>query len=129
MINYLPSGVIHVKDLYLWSHVGVLEQERTYGQEFLLDFSLWLDIEHASEQDDISSTADYSLGIRDLQQCAFNIDCQTIEYFAEQILDRLQSLYGSVPMKVFLRKCSAPVPGFDGTVGVERIRNFPLHDK
>ena len=125
MTNHLPSGVIHVKDLYLWSHVGVLEKERKHGQEFLLDFSLWLNMEYASKRDNISSTADYSLGILDLQQYAFTIECQTIEYYSELILNRLESLYGSVPMKVFLRKCFAPVPGFDGTVGVERTRHFP----
>ena len=122
MTNHLPSGVIHVKDLYLWSHVGVLEQERKHGQEFLLDFSLWLNMEYASKRDNISSTADYSLGIRQLQHLALQLNCNTIEHFSELILDRLESIYGRIPMQVFLRKCSAPIPGFDGIVGVERSR-------
>ena len=61
----------------------------------------------------------------DLQKHVISIECQTIEYFAELILDRLQLLYGLVPMKVVLRKSYAPIPGFDGIVGVEMTRNFP----
>ena len=128
MSNYLPSGAIHVRDIYLWAHVGVLEHERLFGQEFLLDVSLWLEMEHFARHDDISMMADYSLAISELQQFSFNFNCQTIEYFSEQILDHLELLYGSVPMQIFLRKCFAPVPGFDGSVGVERKRNFPLSD-
>ena len=125
----LPSGALHVNNIYLWAHVGVLDQERNLGQEFLLDFSLWPDMELISKQDDISMMSDYSLGIKDLQQLAFTLKCQSIEYFAERILDHLESIYGLVPMKVFLRKSSAPVPGFYGTVGVEKQRHFPLAEK
>ncbi len=116
------TGAIHVKDVDLWAHVGVLEQERLHGQSFLLDFSLWLNLEKAALQDDLSCTADYSLGIRQLQDLALQLNCNTIEHFSELILDRLESIYGPIPMQVFLRKCSAPIPGFDGIVGVERSR-------
>ena len=51
MNDRLPSGVIHVDDLNLWAHVGVLNEERLMGQSFLLDFSLWLDIDRAAVKD------------------------------------------------------------------------------
>ena len=35
---------IHVRDLMLWAHVGVLEHERRDGQWFSLDITLWQDL-------------------------------------------------------------------------------------
>ncbi|WP_320667792.1 dihydroneopterin aldolase [Prochlorococcus sp. MIT 1307] len=125
MSGYQSIGAIHVNNVNLWAHVGVLDQERLHGQSFLLDFSLWLDLKKAALNDDLSATADYSLAIKDLQQIAFQLNCKTIERFSELILDRLECIYGPIPMKVFLRKCSAPISGFGGSVGVERSRYFP----
>ena len=125
MSSYQTIGAIHVKDVNLWAHVGVLPQERFHGQSFLLDFTLWLDLKKAALNDDLSATADYSLAIQDLQQLAFQLNCKTIERFSELILDRLECIYGQIPMRVFLRKCSAPISGFGGIVGVERSRYSP----
>ena len=125
MINCLPSGAIHVKGLRLWAHVGVLEHERLLGQLFNVDFTLWLDLDQASEYDDLSLTADYSIAIRELQELSFQLNCLTIEHFSHQILDRLEVLYGRIPMRVSLCKCAAPVPGFTGSVEVEKFRNYP----
>ena len=124
MINNLPSEIIHVKGLRLWAHVGVLEEERLLGQWFELDFSIWIDMKNASTKDDLSLSIDYSLGIKALQQLSFDIRCFTIESFSEQILNCLENLYGPLPMRVLLRKCSAPVPGFTGVVGIERNRHM-----
>ena len=118
-------GVIHVRDINLWAHVGVLPKERQLGQKFLLDFSLWLDLEHAANNDDLSLTADYSLAINGLQKMSLEINCMTLEAFSERILELLEDLYGKIPVKVLLRKCNPPVDGFLGSVAVERSRYFP----
>ncbi len=125
MIKHLPSGAIHVNNINLWAHVGVLDSERDCGQSFLLDVTLWLDLEKAAKMDDLSSTLDYSIAINRIQQLSFQINCQTIEHFSKRILDCLEELYGDLPMKIYLRKCSAPVQGFSGDVGVEMGRHFP----
>ena len=114
---------IHIRDLRLWAHVGVLDQERRDGQWFNVEISLHLDLSQAAADDDLSASADYSLAIRDLQTLARRIRCLTIEHFSEQILDRLEALYGPVPMTLILSKCAAPVPGFSGVVSVQRCRH------
>ncbi|AAQ00115.1 MULTISPECIES: dihydroneopterin aldolase [Prochlorococcus] len=116
---------IHVEGINLWAHVGVLEKERLLGQLFLLDFTLWLDLETACKSDDLSLSADYSLAIKSLQQLSFQIRCKTIEYFSEQILDRLEMLYGTVPIRISLEKCYPPIDGFTGSVSIQRNRNNP----
>tara|TARA_Y100001968_G_scaffold333627_1_gene397731 strand:- start:4975 stop:5355 length:381 start_codon:yes stop_codon:yes gene_type:complete len=124
-MSYLDElDVIHVRDVNLWAHVGVLPKERELGQKFLLDFSLWFDLGDAAKNDDLSSTADYSLAIKKIQTLALEISCMTIETFSEQILDLLEDLYGKVPVRILLKKCNPPVDGFFGTVSVERNRYF-----
>lgn len=124
MTNKRNLGVIHVKDVNLWAHVGVLERERLLGQNFSVDFSIWFDFSYASKHDDLSSTVDYAIAIKGLQKLAFTINCLTIEKFSDLILDFLEASYGSLPMKVLLRKCEPPIEGFRGIVEIERSRNL-----
>jgi len=119
----MAKEAIHIRELRLWAHVGVLEQERRDGQWFSLDISFWLDLSRAAAADDLASSLDYSVAIQALQALAREIRCLTIEHFSEQVLDRLEQLYGPVPVRLTLSKCAAPVPGFDGRVAVERCRH------
>ena len=114
---------LHVRDLRLWAHVGVLESERRDGQWFALDLSFQIDLSSAAADDDLGASLDYSEAIIALQDLARTIRCLTIEHFSEQVLDRLDALYGSVPIWLRLCKCSPPVAGFMGTVMVERSRH------
>ena len=114
---------IGVRELCLWAHVGVLEHERRDGQWFSLDLSVQLDLKGAAVADDLSQSLDYSVAIQALQALSQQIRCLTIEHFSEQMLDRLEALYGPMPMWLRLTKCAAPVPGFNGRVFVERSRH------
>ena len=114
---------IVVRGLRLWAHVGVLEHERQLGQWFELDFSLAWDLAAAGAGDQLEHSLDYSLAITALQGLAGELRCLTLEHVAERIFDVLERLYGPVPMRLELRKCRAPVPGFTGVVGVQRSRH------
>ena len=118
-----PVDAIHVRDLRLWAHVGVLEHERRDGQWFSVDLTLNLDLSRAAKHDDLSASLDYSETIKALQRLAGEVRCLTIEHFSEQMLDRLENLHGPVPIWLRLSKCAAPVPGFTGRVAVERRRH------
>ncbi len=125
MINLADLEAVNVKDLNLWSHVGVLDSERILGQRFTLSFTIWSDISNVLNLDDVSSFVDYSQVIEGLQKLALDIECQTIECFSEKILDFLETLYGNAPMQILLVKCRPPVDGFTGSVSIQRNRNFP----
>ena len=118
-----PSDRILVRGLRLWAHVGVLEQERRLGQWFELDLSLGWDLAAAGASDQLALSLDYSRAITALQRLAGDLRCLTLEHFAERIFETLEQLYGPVPMELELRKCQAPVPGFSGTVAVQRSRH------
>ena len=124
MNNYLDLGVIHVNNVNLWAHVGVLEKERMTGQRFVADLSLWLDLNDAAKYDDISKSVNYASAVKGLQRLSFSTNCLTIEKFSDKILDLLEELYGPIPMKLLLKKCEPPIEGFTGNVAIERKRNF-----
>ena len=77
---------IHLQELRLWAHVGVLEHERRDGQWFQLDISLGLDLSQSAQNDALDHTADYSLAVIALQQLVKEFNCSTIERFSEEIL-------------------------------------------
>ena len=120
-----PLDVIRVDDLRLWAHVGVLDHERRDGQWFRVDLALHLDVNQAALVDSLDATADYSRAVQALQTLAADIRCQTIEHFSERMFDVLEKLYGSIPIQLRLSKCRPPIPGFDGTVSIERWRRQP----
>ena len=126
----LPVDRILVRGLRLWTHVGVLAFERAEGQWFELDLELAVDLAPAGRHDDLASTLDYSRVITALQRQARTLRCLTLEHYAEQILDICDGCAAEqrgkqVPVRLELRKCKAPVPGFTGGVAVRRSRHWP----
>jgi dihydroneopterin aldolase len=122
----VTSDRIVVRGLRLWAHVGVLQQERQRGQWFELDLELAVDLAPAGASDRLVDTLDYSRLIGALQQQARCIRCQTLEHYSTCMLDRVEQLFGPVPVRLELRKCNAPVPGFAGLVAVRRSRHWGL---
>ena len=123
MNQFHNSSAIHIKDINLWAHVGVLEKERIHGQSFILDISFWLNLDEASKLDKLDKSIDYSELIKSVQKLSFEINCLTIEYFSDQILNVLESFCGKVPIIILLKKCSPPINGFTGSVLIEKKRN------
>ncbi len=126
MMDETSLTSINISNVNLWAHVGVLEKEQLLGQDFLLDIILWVDVNDAAINDELSATLDYSLAINNIQQLALGIKCKTIERFSECILERLENLYGPIPMEISLKKCTPPIDGFQGSVSINRKKNiFP----
>ena len=124
MKNQYTLNAIKISGINLWAHVGVLADERRLGQAFNLDLVLWVDIKKAVIDDELSSTLDYALAVKSIQELAFEINCKTIERFSECILDTLESVYGQIPIEISLTKCSPPIEGFEGSVSIKRNRNI-----
>ena len=117
------DAVIHVSNLRLWAHVGVLEHERRDGQWFSVDLRIWLDVSAAASEDALAESLDYSQAITALQRLSRSTSCLTIERFSELMLDCIERLYGPYPIWLKLTKCAAPVPGFTGEVAIARQRH------
>ena len=64
MSQFHNLSAIHIKDINLWAHVGVLESERINGQSFVLDISFWFDLDESSKLDQLDKSIDYGEAIK-----------------------------------------------------------------
>ena len=51
---------ICIKDLEIYCHHGVLEEETALGQKFLVSIQLYTDMKTAGEKDDLSLSVNYA---------------------------------------------------------------------
>ena len=112
---------LKIKDIKLWARVGVLKEERDFGQLFSLDVFLWTDFESCTQNDDIKSTVDYSKLVEILKYQSKKICCFTIEKYSSEILKVIDEEFQLSRIKIILTKCKPPIIGFDGEVSIVRV--------
>ena len=112
---------LKIENIKLWARVGVLDEEREFGQLFILDIFLWTDFEKCSVNDDIEKTIDYSKLVQILKDQSKKIYCFTIEKYSKEILEIIDQEFKLSKVKIILTKCNPPITGFDGKVSIVRI--------
>ncbi len=112
---------LKVENIILWARVGVLEEEREFGQQFNLDIFLWTDFEKCTVHDDIKKTVDYAKLVQILKDQSKKIYCFTIEKYSNAILEIIDREFYLSKIKIVLTKCNPPITGFDGRVSIVRI--------
>ena len=66
---------LKIENIKLWARVGVLDEERELGQQFILDIFLWTDFEKCTVNDDLEKTIDYSKLVQILKDQSKKIYC------------------------------------------------------
>ena len=117
----MKEDFLKIENIELWVRVGVLEQERKFGQLFNLDIFLWSNFEECSKNDDVKSTLDYSLVIEKVKSHSKNFSCFTIEKYSEEIIKIIQSGFNPDRVKIILTKCKPPIDGFNGKVSIVKF--------
>ena len=112
---------LKIQNIKLWARVGVLEKERELGQLFNLDVFLWTDFENCTQNDDITSTVDYSKLVEILKYQSKKICCFTIEKYSNEILRTIDEEFQLSRIKIVLTKCQPPIIGFSGDVSIVRV--------
>ncbi len=112
---------LKIENIKLWARVGVLDEEREFGQLFILDIFLWTDFEKCTVNDDIEKTIDYSKLVQILKDQSKKIYCFTIEKYSNEILEIINQEFKLSKVKIILTKCNPPITGFDGKVSIVRI--------
>tara|TARA_Y100001978_G_C23418683_1_gene302699 strand:+ start:90 stop:461 length:372 start_codon:yes stop_codon:yes gene_type:complete len=122
----MEDNFLEIKDIKIWARVGVLKDERKFGQLFSLDVSLWSDFTSCSDTDNLSSTIDYAVLINDIKTHAINFSCFTIEKYSSEILRIIIEKFYPERIKIKLTKCNPPIAGFTGEVSIIRSFNKDL---
>ena len=101
---------IELRGLTVRGNHGVFDHERRDGQEFVIDITVWLDLDVAAASDDLADTLDYG----DLAQRAADIVAgpprQLIETVAGEIADGVMADERVHAAEVVVHKPGAPIP-------------------
>jgi len=103
---------------------GVLAHERTYGQTFVVDVELELDLKPAGMTDDLSRTVDYGELARMVHEAVASDPVDLIETLAERIASLClgEGLVYHVTVTVHKPQAPVPVTLTDVAVTIERRR-------
>ena len=119
------SDRIELNGIEAFGFHGVFENERREGQNFYADIRAELDLESASNSDDLEDTVDYGAIVDLVIEDIKSDPCQLIEHLAGRIADRILFEFHKINrVSVTIHKPSAPVNGkvADIAVTIERIR-------
>jgi 7,8-dihydroneopterin aldolase/epimerase/oxygenase len=110
---------ISLSGLRAFGHHGVFDHERHYGQEFVVDATLWLDTRPAAAADDLSLTVDYAQVAAVLLAIVSGEPVALIETLADRLAAACLSASQAVrEVEITVHKPQAPLPQPFGDVAV-----------
>lgn len=108
---------IEVKGIRATGWHGVLDFERTDGQEFIVDISMDVDTAAAAATDDLQLTVDYSAIAKLAHARIVGEPLNLIETLAHRIADDVLAVPGVLRVTVAVHKPHAPIPlAFDDVI-------------
>lgn len=120
----MPSDRLTLTGLRAFGHHGVFESERSEGQEFVIDVSVWLDTRAAAGGDDLAETINYGELAELIVSVVENDPVDLIETVADRIAVLVLEQPLAASVEVTLHKPSAPVtvPFDDVSITITRNR-------
>lgn len=117
---------IKLTGLDFYGYHGCLAEEREKGQHFLVDLTMYVDLQAAGESDDLAATVDYAAVFETVRTIVEGDPLNLIEAVAERTASSILGAYGPVEkVRVTVHKPGAPIPGTfrDAAVSVVRTRS------
>jgi len=114
---------IQLRGLTVRGRHGVFEHERRDGQEFVVDITVWLDLDRAGATDDLAHTVDYGELAKRAAQIVGGPPRNLIEAVAADIADDVMRDERIHAAEVTIHKPQAPIPLEFGDVAVVAHRS------
>jgi dihydroneopterin aldolase len=115
------QNIIHLKGMEFYAYHGVLEEEKTLGQRFVIDLDLyprkWI-----TQFDNLQDTINYAEVFTLVKDCVQNKRFKLLESLAEYIATRILDNFDCSQVRVEVHKPNAPIPGILKDVSIEIIR-------
>ena len=120
----LPPDRLALTGLRAFGHHGVFEHERTDGQEFVIDLTIWLDSRAASSTDDLAKTIHYGELAERVVEAVETDPVDLIETVAERVASIALAYQPASRVEVTIHKPAAPigVPFADVSITISRTR-------
>lgn len=114
---------IEVTGIRSYGYTGLLPEERTLGQWFEVDLTLWLDLQISGKSDDIKDTVDYRHTIDIVKHILKTAKFALVEKLAEVIAENILKSTSISQVRVKLSKPSPPIPDFGGRITIDITRS------
>jgi len=111
---------VEVRDLRLFGHHGVQEDERERGQDFLFDVEL--EVGERGTSDRLEDAVDYVEVARAVQEVSDGRQSGLLEALASAVADELERRFSPERVRVRVRKPEVWPAGLEGTVSVTVTR-------
>ena len=116
--------VIHIRKLEIFANHGVIPEENTLGQKFIISADLYKDLRTAGKTDDLKETIHYGRAAVLIKQISEKSVFNLLEKLAEEIADALLKEFPIEKVRVSIEKPWAPVRLPLETVAVEIERSW-----
>ncbi len=113
---------IEVKGIRSYGYTGLFPEERTLGQWFEVDLTLWLDLQPSAQSDQIKDTLDYRQAITIVKHLIKTAQFALVEKLAEAIAQDLLKMEKVDQVRVRLSKLHPPIPDFEGSITIDITR-------
>ncbi len=111
--------VIRLRGLEFYAFHGVLPEENTLGQKFVVDLDLFLSLHVAGNSDKVEDTVSYAEVYSVIKECMFGEPLNLLERLAEYIAQKILTGFACSAVRVEIHKPQAPVPGIFRDISVE----------
>jgi 7,8-dihydroneopterin aldolase/epimerase/oxygenase len=101
---------IELRGLTVRGHHGVLERERRDGQDFVVDITVWIDLDRAAAGDDLAETMDYGKLAQRVADIVGGPPRKLIEAVAGDVADDVMRDERVDAVEVVVHKPQAPIP-------------------
>lgn len=111
-------GVIHLKDIRVYTNHGCLEEEAAIGSEYLVNLKVWTNLMPSAVSDDLADTVDYVLLNRIVKE-EMAIRSKLLEHVSKRIVDRIFKEAPAVDkLRISVAKINPPIGGDVAEVNV-----------
>lgn len=111
---------VEVRDLRVFGHHGVHDDERERGQDFIFDVRL--EVGERGVSDRLEDAVDYVAVARTVQEVSDAHPYALLEALASAVAAELERRFAPVSVRVRVRKPEVRPAGLEGTVGVTVTR-------
>lgn len=101
---------IELRGLRVRGNHGVFDHERRDGQDFVVDITVWIDLQPAAASDDLADTLDYGALAQRAASVIAGPPRNLIETVSAEIADGVMADERVHAVEVVLHKPDAPIP-------------------
>lgn len=115
----IDNSYIFLKEIRCYAYHGVAPQENLIGNEYVIDLKLKVDINRASQTDEVTDTVSYA-DVYELVKIEMNIPSKLLEHVAGRIIEKLFRAFPAVEeIKLRLSKRNPPMGADIDVAGIE----------